>query len=497
MAINFLEIPADNLVPMFMTEIDNSGAAKSGPMPWKNLIIGQPLSSKNAGTKVTQIFDDASADALYGAGSQLALMIRAFRKNAGSMELYALPVNDKADSTKASGKITVTVSGTDSTPTLAPASGVLRIRIGGQSLPVGVKIGDTAHDIAAEICEAVNEKSNLAVTATCADASADVVLAAKNAGLCGNDIDIRFNHSYGEEFPNGVSLSRTAMANGGVDPVYESAGIAALIVGVWYNGIAIGSNDEDNVDYMKSILDERWTATVQQTGVLYFCKSGTVTETATAAKKYNSQMFEFPAIVGIPTPPFETAAAVLGAIAPIALNDPAVPLSNWPVKGVIAPKPEDAPILAEQNALLKAGAALLSSGSDGTVYLKRMVTTYKRNSAGVSDTSYQQLEKVHTLSFLRWDWNNYLAGKYPHHKLADDGNSFGPDQKVMTPSLGKAEVLTRYQYWMKLGLVQNFDAFRDNVVVERDAVDDTALCFLIPADLIDQLLICKSKLQFK
>ena len=35
MSIQFSEIPSDNLVPMFMTEFDNTNAAKSGAMPWK------------------------------------------------------------------------------------------------------------------------------------------------------------------------------------------------------------------------------------------------------------------------------------------------------------------------------------------------------------------------------------------------------------------------------------------------------------------------------
>ena len=65
MSISFSEIPADNLVPMFMTEFDNSNAAKGGAMPWKNLLIGQALSanSANAGT-LKLITSDEQADAL-------------------------------------------------------------------------------------------------------------------------------------------------------------------------------------------------------------------------------------------------------------------------------------------------------------------------------------------------------------------------------------------------------------------------------------------------
>lgn len=86
MSIQFSEIPSDNLVPMFMTEFDNTNAAKSGAMPWKNLVIGQPLPGKSE-TELKQITSDESADALYGAGFQLALMIRAFRKNSKTSEL--------------------------------------------------------------------------------------------------------------------------------------------------------------------------------------------------------------------------------------------------------------------------------------------------------------------------------------------------------------------------------------------------------------------------
>jgi phage tail sheath gpL-like len=98
---------------------------------------------------------------------------------------------------------------------------------------------------------------------------------------------------------------------------------------------------------------------------------------------------------------------------------------------------------------------------------------------------------------LRWDWNNYMASRYPHAKLADDGNDFGPDQVIMTPKLGAGELLGRYKYWMSKGLVQNYDSFKSNLVVIRDPNDSTALQFLIPAELISQFFIGKSLLQFK
>ena len=250
---------------------------------------------------------------------------------------------------------------------------------------------------------------------------------------------------------------------------------------------------------------------MQQTGVLLFSLNGCVVDgdpdvyygTAsldalkTRGSALNSQVVVLPSLPETPTPGFEVAAAVLGCVAPKALNDPAQPLSNWPVAGIVAPRETDREDLEGNNALLKAGCALLTCGNDGAVYLKRTVTTYKQNPAGAKDTSYQQLEKVFTLSFIRWDWNNYLAGRYPHAKLADDGTDFGPGQVIMTPKLGEAELLGRYEYWISKGLVQDYATFKANLVVVRDPDDDTALQFLIPADLIDQFFIGKSKIQFK
>lgn len=454
MSIQFSEIPSDNLVPMFLTEFDNTNAAKSGAMPWKNLIIGQPLSGKSE-TELKQITSDEAADTLYGAGSQLALMIRAFRKNTKNSELWVLPVADAASSAKASGKMTVTVAGD-----VLAAFGVVRLMVGGQKVPVNVTAGYAASDVAKAISDALNDVDNLPVTAAATESV--VTITAKNAGTCGAGIDLRVNHYQGEELPTGLSLSIEAMKDAGADPKYEDALIKGKIDGTWFNAIAIGSSESANVSYVKELLDERWTATVQETGVCLFSPNGNGKDSGTASLETVTERAE-------------------------ALNSQVVVLAAIPEREG----------LEGNNAILKSGAALLTASNDGSVYLKRTVTTYKRTANGAKDTSYQQLEKVFTLSFLRWDWNNYLAGRYPHAKLADDGTDFRPGQVVMTPKLGEAELLGRYEYWISKGLVQDYATFKANLVVARDPDDDTALQFLIPADLIDQFFIGKSKIQFK
>ena len=500
MSIQFREIPANNLVPIFATEFDNTLAAKPGPMPWKNLLIGQ-ATKDTAPTGLTQISSDDQADQLFGPGSQIALMAKAFRKNAKYMELYCIALQDPASNSAAATKVLAFTG-----PATESAS--LHLMIAGQAVNVTVLDADTAATIATNVAAKINSLTNLPVTATVgtSENSHKVTLTAKNKGAAGNDISVFLNFNNGETTPAGVSIDvfastdRVNLAGGSGDTEFDATNVGNVIEGTWFNAIAIGAGDNTttgNVAYIKDKLDERWTAIVQQTGVLYYGVAGNKSAATTAGNARNSQVICIPGLPNNPSLPCEVAAAAMGAIAVTALNDPAVPLSNWPVKGIVAPKMDDRLGFDSNNDILRAGVAMLGAGDDGTVYLKRCVTTYKTNAMGASDASYQQLEKVHTLSYLRWDWNNYLAGKYPHAKLADDGNEYGPGQVVMTPKKGKAEILIRYKEWMKKGLVQNFEEFKANVVVERDPDDSTALNFLIPADLIDQLLICKSKIQFK
>lgn len=516
--IPFNEIPADNLVPIFAVEINNERASKPGPMPWKNLLIGQAVGAITGSTpdaekkwrpntdntgKLVRVMEGDQADSLFGRGSQIALMAKNFLKNAPYMELYCLALADEpvesgqsADAGKA--KVTLTFAGP------ATESSSLYLNIAGQAVTVTVIDGDEAATIAANVKAKIDSLVDLPVVASVA--SNVVTLTAKNKGAAGNDLAVFLNFNESEKTPAGVSITEFAsadvikLAGGSGDTEFTAENVGNLIEGTWFNAIAINQGDNTetgNVAYIKEKLDERWTAMKQQTGVLFYCVGGDMTAEITAGNARNSQVLCLPGLPDSPTAPCNIAAAVMGACAASALNDPALPLSNVAVKGVVAPKRAKRLGVKSRNAILKAGVAALFVGDDGTVYLSRTVTTYKYKANGASDISYRQLETVFTLSFLRCDWNNYLSGKYPRAKLADDGNEFGPGQVVMTPKKGMSELLTRYQDWMKMGLVQNFDLFKQNVVVQLDSNDPNALLFLAPANLIKQFFISKTLLQFE
>lgn len=491
--MTFNEIPADNMYPIFATEFGGALSPKTGAIPWKNLIIGQPLSSKmSENGSLTLITSDAQADALFGAGSQLALMIKAFRKNSKSSELWALPIADDSTSAAATGTLTFTVAGTGSPATLKE-NGVVRLMIGGQTCPVNVLAGDSAANVATKVVAAITAKTNLPVTAS-ADGGV-VTLTAKNKGGFGNGLDVRWNHNQGETLPDGLSIALSAMAGGGSDPQFEDANVSTTCAGNWFNMIVIGSDETANITYIKEMLDVRWTAMVQQTGVMCFSLNGGSESTfTTKANALNSQEIVLAALPKSPTSGAEKASALFGCVAPKALNDPAAPLHNWAVAGVVAPKRDDREDADGNNRLLKSGCAVMVAAEDGSVFTSRIVTTYKRNAQNVPDDSYLQLETVLTLSYLRWYWNNYLASKYAHAKLEPDGTKVGSGQQIMTPSLGKAELIKCYEDWEKAGLVYDSKGFAENLVVELDPNDPYAMNFLIPVHLVKQFFVSKSKI---
>lgn len=499
MSIGFNEIPKSLKVPGFYTEFDNSAAAGSAVMPWNVLVIGQQTGS--AKSEIVLITDDSQADKLFGCGSQLARMLRAYRKANKMIPLYAYPVADAGTSTAATK--TVTVSGT------ATEGGTIALYVGGQLVQVVVTAGESAAKIAGNIADAIGyaapasgklDGSSTQFPFVASVQGAVVTLAAKNKGTAGNGLDVRVNYAAGEVLPAGVGVAVAKGVNGAGDPSLQ--GISGVIGDRWFNIVVSGLSDDSNVNYLKADAANRWLATVQKTTVVMYgkCFDGE-SDPYAAAKTYydglNSQLLLPVSLIGCPTPCEEMAATFAGVAAESAEADPAMPIANLALEGVLAPDAADALNLTEKNVLLSSGCSLFDASFDGAVYVRRAVTTYKKNASGGADESYQQLETIFSLSYFRWGWNNRMATKYSSCKLAADGTDFGPGQVVMTPSKGKAEALAYYKELCEAAICQGYEGFKEALVVEIDSRNKKRLNFLLPAEFVGQMFTCASKVLFK
>ena len=91
------------------------------------------------------------------------------------------------------------------------------------------------------------------------------------------------------------------------------------------------------------------------------------------------------------------------------------------------------------------------------------------------------------LAAIRRVWRIRYSTRYPRHKLANDGTSFGPGQAIVTPIVIRGELIGAYYALEYLGIVENADAFAEYLIVERSSENPNRLNILFPPDLVNQL----------
>jgi len=92
MPISFNQIPANWRMPLYWVELDPSKAGL-GLTPGRSLLVGIMTAAGTATPDVPiACASQAQADALFGAGSHLACMFKAFFANNWANEVWGLPV---------------------------------------------------------------------------------------------------------------------------------------------------------------------------------------------------------------------------------------------------------------------------------------------------------------------------------------------------------------------------------------------------------------------
>lgn len=490
MAISFNSVPSNLRVPFVAVEVDNSRASQ-GPalLSYKALLVGQKTSAGTAAAN--SLHRVTSADqvlTLAGRGSLLHRMAIAWFAANKSTETYIGVVEDNGAGVAATGK--VVFAGT------ATADGVVSYYIGNDRVDVAVSTGDTAADVAAALVDAVGENLDLPVTAA-VDGSVDeeVDFTFLHKGTAGNELKMRVNYQDGEELPAGITATITQLASGATNPVLTS--LIAAMADEWFQVIAHPYTDATSLTALENELADRFGPMRMIDGVAFTAKNDSVANMGTLGDGRNSPHSAIFATQNSPTPSYEYAAHAAGVIAYHAQIDPARPFQTLPLPYVLAPVESDRFSLEERNQLLFDGISTTKVAAGDMVQLERSITTYKTNAAGASDTSYLDVTSMLTLLYLRFSFRNQILSRYPRHKLANDGGRYGAGQKIITPKIGKAEAVLWFRQMEELGLVEGFDQFKADLVVERNPQDPNRLDFLLPPDLINQFIVAGVQLQFR
>ncbi|MEJ1416969.1 MAG: phage tail sheath subtilisin-like domain-containing protein [Candidatus Sedimenticola sp. (ex Thyasira tokunagai)] len=486
MTISMNSIPSNARVPLVYIEFDNSRAVMGTPgIEHKILVIGQRLATGAVAEGVpTRITSADQAEQAFGRGSMLAEMFAGLKQANRYTESWAIALDEAAAGNAATGTLTITGPAT--------ASGTLNLYIGGKRIRVGITSGDDSNTIAAAINAAVNADTSLPVTAGVV--AGVVTLTSRWKGETGNDIDLRLNYYQGESTPTGVAVAIVAMTGGSANPDIATA-IAAM-GDEWWNSIICPYTDAANLTALETELADRWGPTRMIDGIAYSAFKGTHSETGTFGNTRNSNLLSVMGVGASPTPPWIWA-SVNAAVAASSLSiDPARPLQTLPLTGILPPVVEDRWTMEERNLILYDGIASYTVDSGGRVLIERQITTYQENAYGVADPSYLDVTTPATLSYLRYATRARITQKFPRHKLADDGTRFGRGQAIVTPSVIRAELLALFRELEEKGLVENFDQYKTDLLVERNADDRNRVDVLSSPDLVNQFRVFANQIQF-
>lgn len=485
--ISFNQIPINLRTPGVYVEFDNSNAVKGLPgMPYKALLIGQRLAAGTVAAGIqTRISSADQAKEYFGRASMLAQQAEAWFANNRFTELWAIGLDDNPAGNFATG--TITMSGP------ATESGTLNLYIGGRRIQVAITNGDDDATIAAAIAAAVNADAYLPANA--AAALGVVTLTAIHKGLCGNDIDIRLNYYTGDKTPAGVTTAIVTMSGGSGNPDVSSA-ITAM-GDEWYNIITHPYTDAANLTALETELADRWGPMRSIEGHAFTATTGSQASLASLGDSRNNPHSTVIGTNGSPTTTWEFAAVVAAVTAYYGNIDPGRPFQTLTMKKVLPPAEAERFTLEERNLLLFDGISTFTVDSGGLCRIERLITTYKENAFGTEDPSYLDVNTMLTLGYLRYSFRARFAQKFPRHKLADDSTRFGAGQAILTPKIAKAECFALFRQWEDKGLVENFDDFKANIIVERNTTDVNRLDLYLPPDLINQLRTTSAQLGFR
>ncbi len=459
MSIQFDQIPASIRKPGKYFEFNTRLAVRTLPANRQRLlVIGQRTSGGSVAEKIpTEVVSDAQAAEFFGPGSITHLMVRAAIMANPYVALSGIALDDAVASIAASG--TVTISGA------ATASGLLTLWIGYQKVEIVITSSDAAAAIATALNAAINAATGLPVTSTVN--SAVVTVTAKNKGTLGNGITLVVDTTN-----SCVATAVVNMASGAGDPTLNDA--LTVIGPGQYDVVGVALNDATSLTALKTYLDTISGPIEQHPAIGIFGFSGTYGSAVTLASGINSGRICCAFLRGTRSLTYELASAFASIVA--FEEDPARPLNTLELDGIYAPVITSRLTRTEQENCLYNGVTPIEVGPSGTPQIVRAVTTYTVDANDVTDISMLDLTTIRTLDYVRKACRERIALRFPREKLND--------ATVKSVRSELLDVLLRLE---ELAIVENVEANKDGLVVERNGQDPNRLDAKIPTDVVNGL----------
>jgi len=460
-------------------------------VPQKILFVGQKLAagSATAGVLVENIANGGAEDALFGAKSMIAAMVRAAKAENKETQMDAIPLDDAGAGVQATG--TIAFSGT------ATAVGTLVVNIGSRvnySYELAVTNTMTATALGGLLVAAITADTKSQVTAV--NTAGSVAITAVHKGTIGNGIGLEVQGSVA-----GITTTVTAMASGATNPTLTS--IFSVIGESRYQTIVFPS--EYGFDFVTDdLLDDRFNADNAILSGQAICgKTDTLANLKSAANGENSPslvifgnqkvtetlykgsaMFELDYVI----------AAQFGAVKGLRLTDGAnlvdivsantgstdkiggmhtaslpyfnTPMPNLPI--IDTGKGFSATEIAE---LKTAGVSIVGNNiASNGVLVGEVVTAYKTDAQGNPDTTWKYLNYVNTGENVVEYFSNNIKSDYDQSRLTE--GDLIADKSMANQTSIASMMIKYYKELADMALVEAGDVasafFKNSLVITFD-----------------------------
>lgn len=485
MTISFENFPITLRTPGVHVEFDPSRAVQGlDVVPYRVLLMGVFAAGTAVEAVPVLLTNQAQAELTFGPGGQLTRMYRAFRDNNRFTEVWAVGW----DSTGTAAIIEATFAGA------ATAAGTVFLYIDGKRIAVNIDDLATPTEVAAACVVAINADTTLPVTA--ANTAGALEITVKWAGIDGDEIPLRINYHQGEVLPAGITVGAFSVTTPGAG-AYTVSTLLAGLGETQYHLIGYPHRDPTEVAALEAELEDRWGPIRQNDGQVIAATPEDITDSVTLGSARNSEQSTIVNGYKVEAHAATLVGAVLGQVAEKGNEDPARPFQTLGLVGILPPRREDRPTLAELDTLLHNGISTLQADEAGVMRIQRLITTYQTDAASNPDTAYLNLNTKLTLSLLRAQFISRFSSKYGRHKLAGNDAPIGSGQAIVNPNLMKAEAISIFRDWEAAGYVEDVSQFKDDLLVERNATNPDRLDFLLPPNLVNQLRQTGANLQFR
>jgi phage tail sheath gpL-like len=479
----FSNVPESILVPLWYAEIYPGFTPIEATL--RVLLIGHrnddTFDPGTGADETPYIMSRSNAHSLFGAGSMLAAMYRAARKQAPFLELWGVAAVPTSGGTQAVGTIVVTA-----TPT---KNDEISIRIGGEPVRVLVKATDTKASLGARIRDTINKNLLLPVKATFAVDT--VTLTVRWAGSSGNDVNIVAS-DYGVYNKPVADLLTITNPTGGAGSPGLSPCLAAIgdqpfdVFAVGFRAVA------GLLDTMSTFLDGisgRWSPSKQLYGHAIFALFGDLTAQTTFGNLRNDPHISVMGVNGSPSPSWMWAAAIAAIIGEHFASPPEIsrPEQTLELVGILPPaRPINWFDQEERQALLEYGMATYTVDPDRTVRLERLCTLYKTDTAGFPDASWRDAVTLFQAAYFVRYMRNAITGAFPRAALTEQDTGI---PGFASPGTIKDVVVHNYSHLVDVGLVENLELFAAYLVVQINSQNPTRVDCLMRIDVVNQLRI--------